>query len=115
MDIEKQVTMFMPEAELNRDQGIAKAEYSALCKNEDWYRKAFDILNLYIALHSDPFLAEDVRNFAEGQKLEIPPSKRAWGSVFLKASKNGVIRKVGYARTSNPKAHKTPATLWEAI
>ena len=60
------------------------------------------------------FMAEVVRKYAHDHGLPMPESSRAWGAVFTRAAKQGIIRAVGYGKTTNPLAHSTPATLWEA-
>jgi len=59
-------------------------------------------------------MTEDVRISSEGI-IEIPPSNRAWGGVIVRAVKSGLIKRIGFQNVNNPKAHKTPATLWETI
>jgi hypothetical protein len=59
-------------------------------------------------------MVEDVRKSAIGT-VEEPPSLRAWGSIIVKASKNGFIKRVGYKQVNNPLAHKTPASLWAIV
>lgn len=96
-----------------RDIGIAKSENNANSKNENWSFRAYWFLLQYIRNHNE-FMAEEVRTASRG-KVPQPPSNRAWGSVFVKAVKSGKIKRKGYKTVSNPKAHRTPATLWEVI
>lgn len=78
-----------------------------------WMATAYQILEGYAKDSERAFLCEDVRTFATGfLSLPEPPSHRSWGALMVKAQKAGLIRHAGYARTNNPKAHKTPASLW---
>jgi hypothetical protein len=95
----------------NRDEGIKTAVDHANDEHEKWSAQAFDALKDFIERHEEPFLGEDVRRFAVD--VPIPPSKRAWGGVLVRAARLGLIKKVGFKETTNPLAHRTPATLWE--
>ena len=79
-------------------------------EDESWSQKAYAFLLVYIKT-SNKFMAEDVRVASSGIVPE-PPSKRAWGSIFVMARKNKIIKSIGFSNVKNPKAHRTPATLW---
>jgi len=96
-----------------RDCGILQAQLSADNQTENWSGKAFDYLRFYIK-HNKQFMTEDVRISSEGI-IEMPPSNRAWGGVIVRAVKSGLIKRIGFQNVTNPKAHKTPATLWESL
>jgi len=98
-------------AESLRDHGINKALESANETHDDWSEKALQALIQFANEVNDEFMVEDVRNWASW--VPEPPSKRAWGAVAVKAAKAGIIKKTGYGLTTNPKAHRTPATLWQ--
>jgi hypothetical protein len=96
-----------------RDAGIQQAVDHA---NEDswyWSQKAYEKLLLFIENHPEPFLAEQARDYAERSGLEIPPSLRSWGSIIVKAVKEGKIIRVGYSQVSNAKAHRANSSLWK--
>ena len=73
---------------------------------------------MYVALYSHcktsdkPFLIEEVREKAEGCGLPVPPSRRAWGAIVIKAKRIGIIKRVGYGQVSNPYAHRANASMW---
>ena len=94
-----------------RDQGISQALENANEKCEKWSEIAYQFLLNYTK-YNRQFLAEDVRQASEGIVPE-PPSKRAWGGVFLAARNSKLIMAIGFGMVKNPKAHRTPATLWE--
>lgn len=93
-----------------RDNGIKQAEDNANRKNKGWSNLAYAFLLTYIQTH-DEFLIEDIRASSIGIIPE-PPSNRAWGSIALRAAKDGFITRKGFKSVSNVKAHRTPATLW---
>lgn len=90
-----------------RDRGIQSSGDHA---GSVWKRRATGYLLEYLAAHREPFLAEDVREFAA--QLESPPDGRAWGSVFQEAARRGLIVKVGYAPAKS--SNLSPKVLWRA-
>jgi len=96
-----------------RDSGIKQALKTTEKQNCNWSDSAYDFLLGYTKTNAN-FMAEDVRVASEGTVTE-PISKRAWGAIFVKAKKNSIIKSVGFGNVKNPKAHRTPATLWEVI
>lgn len=102
------------QAEQNRDVGVLMSEAHANDAIEKWSDMALVMIEAFLAYRtSDPFLAEDVRSFATANGLPEPPCARAWGAVIKRASDAGLIAFSGYGKTSNPKAHRTPAALWK--
>ena len=97
-----------------RDRGIKQSEDNANDKHENWSQQAYDFLLIYIKFHHQ-FLAEDVRTDSNFLGVPEPPSKRAWGGIIVRAKKAGLIKSIGFRSVKNPKAHCTPATLWEVI
>lgn len=95
-----------------RDSGIERAILHADDVCEGWGDKAFYILKEFIRVNGNSFLVEDVRLYAEAKGLPEPPSKRSWGSIILKASRAGIVKKNGYGITRNVKSHGTPASEW---
>ena len=93
-----------------RDKGIKQAIDNADDTHEKWSEKAYKFLTDYIRSHHE-FMTEDVRVASE-KKIPIPPSNRAWGGIILRASKAGLITRVGFSSVKNVKAHRTPATVW---
>lgn len=96
-----------------RDIGIQRSVHNAQKMDVSWTKKAYSFLVKYAEKHST-FMAEDVRLASEGIVPE-PPSKRAWGYIFVMAKKEKLIESIGFKNVKNPKAHKTPATLWKVV
>jgi hypothetical protein len=42
-----------------------------------------------------------------------PPDARAWGGVFIAASKANVIRSIGYKRQESATCHCSPKNVWK--
>lgn len=95
-----------------RDDGITRAVDHAETVAQGWKHRARGYLLEYLATHSGTFLAEVVREFAEGRGMDYPPDGRAWGAVFQSAARESLIVKAGYApaRSSN----LSPKVLWRA-
>lgn len=96
-------------SEKNRDQGIDRALENAELHHPAWSDLALDYLKRY---PGKQFMAEEVRVWAHKNGLAEPPHARAWGGVIVKAKKLGLIEHCGYGNVSNPKAHRTPASVW---
>lgn len=97
-----------------KEIGMQKAIDSANAKHTDWSNNAYDFLLNYLDTVSCEFLCEDFRLASVGF-VSDPPSKRAFGSIMIRAAKNGLIRKVGYGTVHNPTAHSCFASKWEKI
>ena len=95
-----------------KQQGMERSITSADNKIEDWSVSAFNFLMAFLAESEGEFMAEDVREYAKSRGLEDPPSKRAWGSIIIKAKKQGLIGFVRLSQVSNPKAHRANASVW---
>lgn len=99
-----------------RDGGISVALNHANLINESWADDAFGCLVRYLQIHKEPFMCEQLRDFAHIDcGLEQPPHARAWGAIIQSASRKGLIKHAGYANTNNPRSHKTPASKWMGV
>jgi hypothetical protein len=95
---------------VRRDTGIRRAADHAERETPGWGHGALAFLRGFAAGATGPFLAEDVAAAYIDRGLPPPPDGRAWGSVFQRAARRGVIRRIGYApaRSSNG----SPKPLW---
>ena len=93
-----------------RDKGIKQAVDNANNTHEKWSVKAYKFLTNYIKSQHE-FMTEDAR-IASEKEIPKPPSNRAWGGIILRASKAGLINRIGFSNVKNVKAHRTPATVW---
>lgn len=90
-------------AEQRRDHGIQRAVDHAERESEGWTDFAVSLLRSFASRQSAPFLAEDFVEWATNGLIAYPADGRAFGGVFQRAAREGIIRKVGYApaRSSN--------------
>lgn len=95
-----------------RDQGINRAVNHVERITADWKKKALQIVKDYPRTE---FKTEDVRGFAYRIGLPEPLSERAWGAIINKAKKLGIIEFVRFEAVNNPKAHRTPASVWKKV
>lgn len=98
-------------AEELRDEGMANALRSQERQSAAWGHTAWGALLECLETFGE-FTAEQCREFAELGGVLRPPEPRAWGSIFRKAVLSGLIEPCGWARSSNPKAHTRPVTVW---
>ena len=94
--------------------GMEQALTHANETHENWGNLAHNFLVFYCVHKKDPFLVEEVR-LASMYIIPEPPSLRAWGSIVIRAAREGLVKKVGYKAVKNPRAHQTPATLWKSL
>ena len=73
--------------------------------------EAFTFLERFAKTTARPFSSEEVSDLAATCGL-VAPDARAWGGVFQRAARAGVIKRssVTYRRT---KGHGAPAFCWE--
>lgn len=100
-------------AEKARDYGIQKAVDHANAVNDNWSERAYDLLKEFINSNK-VFKCEDFRMWC-CDKIEQPPSLRAFGGIIMKAAKAGLIEKVGIEAVSNVKAHMANAGVWRGM
>jgi hypothetical protein len=112
------IMTLIEEGEKLRDAGIQQASDNAENNNPGWNQKAFNLFSTWIKERGTgrQFKVEDFRVHCElGELIERPPHDRAYGSLAIRAVKAGLIKKIGYATVINPKAHRTPCTLWQVV
>lgn len=107
----KQLDLFA--AESARNQGIEKAKQSANERTQYWSKRALFFLKQYMRAHP-VFTIEQVRIASENH-LPEPPHARAWGAVAVMAKKQGLIKRISYAPSQNPKAHCATVSVWQKI
>lgn len=103
------------QAEDAKQDGITTAVNHANDTVNKWSNKAYQMFIEYLANINTGFMGEDFRRYAEQRGLQDPPSKRAFGGVILRASKEKLITKIGHAQVSNVRAHKAFASIWKKV
>ena len=95
-----------------KERGIEKAENTADAIDPMWRENAFKLLKEFLSVNPGEFMVEDLRAYAAMKNFVAPASNRVWGSIVLRASREGLIKNIGYGVTKNKKAHRTPASIW---
>lgn len=101
-------------AKEQKEIGIQRAVEHADREVEQWSEKAYRLFLEYCQGVYE-LKTEDARVYAEGKGLELPPTKRAWGAIPLKAAKNGFITNKGIVKSANVKCHQGFTTLWAVV
>ena len=65
------------------------------------------------ARHHDLFMAEHVREFAEGQRFPKAPDARAWGKIMRQAARDKIIISHGFAPSNS--SNRSPKVLWRSL
>ena len=103
----------MDMARAKRDEGMGRALDHAEREVATWGALALDYLRWYAETH-DRFPAWFVTQAAElCKEVPTPPTPKAWGSIFTRAAREGVIRKDGYR--ADPNRHANPCPVWASL
>jgi hypothetical protein len=95
-----------------RDTGMQRAADHANRVEPEWSDKAYRLAVKMFEIRDASFLAEDVVRSLAGV-IPDPPDKRAWGHIFQRAARNGVIEKIGYAPAAT--SNCSPKVLWRRV
>lgn len=102
-----------------KNEGIEQAiNHADSIAPYNWSEKAFNFLINWLGTVpcGYSFMAEDVRVLAEKRNVvPVPPSKRSWGAIIIKAKRQGLIICNGISQVSNPTAHRANASVWVKI
>ena len=102
-----------------RDEGMNRAADHADAVHPRWTDMAFEALRTFIATRGHaklhPFTSEEVRLHADHLGLPEPPSLRAWGNVFQRAARAGMIEKVGVAQSRAAHCHCSFVSEWVSV
>lgn len=99
-------------ARAERDAGMAQATGHANDATPFWSELAYIALEHYVYMAVKPhFTSYDFIEVYKTMNRDMPPTNKAFGSIFTKAARNGLIRKVGYR--PHPLRHASPTVLWQ--
>jgi hypothetical protein len=101
----------LAESKAQRDAGMKLAADHAEEVSPGWSEAAYQWLRRYANLHSR-FISEHCTSWAAEQGFSSPADPRAWGAVFKRASKEGIIVRVGYG--TSLRRHCSPTPLWHS-
>jgi hypothetical protein len=99
------------DAIVERDLGIARVQAKTERDTPGWTGVAVEYVRLYAMHHSAPFIAEELVAASREYGLIQPDNPKAFGPVFMKAAKLGIIRFVGWR--NSPNRHCSPGRVWE--
>lgn len=107
--------MNLEAAKVERDAGMAQALGHAESVEPGWGDIAYQWLEHYVkGERGIQFTAPFFIAWCEYEdSFPMPPTPKAFGSIFTKAARNGLIRKVGYR--PHPLRHASPTVLWEVV
>ena len=102
------------QARAARDAGIQMAADHADAVVPKWSDAAYEILVCYCKRSGfgARFTSEDVRAYADKAGLISPPHLRAWGGVFQRAARCGLVSKAGTDTAKSTNVHCAIITVW---
>lgn len=98
-------------ARAERNEGMAQALQHAERVQPAWGEIAYDALVDY-ATENSRFTSYDFRMAYHAAKRPPPPTDKAFGAVFQRAVRAGVIVKDGYDQ--HPERHASPTPVWRS-
>lgn len=92
-------------------EAVKGAQRAANAAGASWQDEAYYATLLYITKYSggEKFTMEDVRQV---MPVSDPPDNRAWGAIALRAYRDGLIKKAGYAKSKIKSNHAGPRSAW---
>lgn len=94
-------------ARRSANAGMTRALNNADRQIPDWSTQAYSFLLSFARTH-EYFISEDVSGASKGEKFPQPPTDRAWGAIYRKAQKAGIIRQDGTGISARRKASICP-------
>lgn len=94
------------------ERGIALSADHAERVSAGWQARAVGYVRLHATVHAS-FMCEDVREMAEADGFDLPPSKTAWGSVMRQAAREGIVAADGYAPANS--SRRGPKSVWRSL
>jgi hypothetical protein len=95
-----------------RDEGMARAQSHAEADAPGWSDTAYGFL-LNHARATAQFTSYEFRQAMRIMGKPMPPTDKAFGPVFRRAAREGVIEKAGY--TQHPERHCSPTPIWRSL
>lgn len=99
-------------AKAARDRGMRQAAEHADHLDDTFADRAYDFLAHYARTH-ETFISEDATGAAAGKGITSPADQRAWGQVFRRAARDGLIERIGYG--TSMRRHLSPTPLWRSL
>lgn len=93
-----------------RDIGMQQAAQHAEDDAPGWADAAYEMLKRY-ARHNPQFISENVTSWASDRGF-VTPQPKAWGQIFRRAAKDGIIVRIGSG--TSMRRHMSPTPLWSS-
>lgn len=103
--------MDMTQAWVEADSGMGRALEHAEADSPTWAHVAYKFLERYCVRHQH-FISENVSEASRTWGMVQPPTDRAWGMIYRRAIKNGLITQDGYARSA--RRHASICPRWQS-
>lgn len=94
-----------------RERGMDRALTTAEAQYDAWATKAYAFLGAYARTHASFAGWELVRAANDSGQVPVVSGK-AWGAVFVRAARAGLLEKAGFA--PDPNRHNNPAPRWRS-
>ena len=108
----EQLSIDFDKAALQARDGMKQALDHAEEPHRHWGDRAYDFLVRYAGAHGE-FISEDVSDAAIAAGEPQPETLRAWGQIYRKAAKNGVILQTGIGRSR--RRHASVCPRWTSL
>lgn len=99
-------------ARRSANAGMTRALNNADRQIPDWSTQAYSFLLSFARTH-EYFISEDVSDASIEAKFPQPPTLRAFGAVYRKAQKAGIIRQDGMGRSR--RRHASCCPRWRSM
>lgn len=107
MQLELHQQQFPAEAHRKvRHRRAKEATERADADTPTWSQRAYDYLVMFAKQRKEDFLGEEVIYSSRSAGVPDVADRRAWGSCFSKAARNGVIRRVGWSTATKNSSAK---------
>jgi hypothetical protein len=104
--------MKFPTGKELQEEGMQRAIDTTEKLIPEWSDFAYQYLQQYCREHpGQEILGEDVRAASIGIVPE-PKSNRAWGAIFSRGARSGLLDHVGYKPVKNPRGHCGLTRIW---
>jgi hypothetical protein len=80
--------------------------------NFNYYSKVLAFAEIWVTTQMKAFTSENLKEAFYKKGNTKPNEPRVFGSIFRELSKNHLIFRNGYQKSTNPVCHPRPQTLW---
>lgn len=101
------------QARAQATEGIERALNATLKTDPEWAAKAYTFLEAFAREH-ESFISEDVSDCSRRTDFPQPRTDRAWGSIYVRAAKNGLIVQDHVAGRSR-RRHNSICLKWRSL